>query len=95
MTPFSIMPIALDTNLEMDHPFDFACGEVGEVQLSFLESFLDAPDSKEMQKGLFFHHHPFVRNDPFMDLKDARQLMRAIYHKIDVVLFGHKHVAGK
>jgi hypothetical protein len=50
-----IMLIALDTNLETDHPFDFACGEVGEAQLSFLENLLDAPTSKEMQKVLFFH----------------------------------------
>lgn len=90
-----VMLIALDTNLETDHPFDFACGEVGEAQLSFLETLIIAPTSKEMQKILFFHHHPFVRNDPFMEMKDARQLMRAIYYKIDVVLFGHKHVAGK
>ena len=90
-----VMLIALDTNLETDHPFDFACGEAGEVQLSFLETLLNASTSKEMQKILFFHHHPFVRNDPFMEMKDARQLMRAIYYKIDVVLFGHRHVAGR
>jgi hypothetical protein len=27
-----VMLNALDTNLETDHPFDFACGEVGRVQ---------------------------------------------------------------
>ncbi len=90
-----IMLIALDTNLETEHPFDFACGEVGEAQLLFLDTLLNDPTSKEMQKILFFHHHPFMRNDPFMELKDARQLMRAIFYKIDVVLFGHKHVSGK
>ena len=41
------MLIALDTNLETDQPFDFSCGEVGEVQLSSLESLLNSPDSKE------------------------------------------------
>ncbi len=90
-----VMLIALDTNLETENPFDFACGEVGAVQLSFLETLLNDPTSKEIQKILFFHHHPFIRNDPFMELKDARQLMRTIYYKIDVVLFGHKHVLGK
>jgi len=90
-----VMLIALDTNLETDNPFDFACGEVGETQLSFLETLLNASTSKDMQKILYFHHHPFIRNDPFMELKDARQLMRAMYYKIDVVLFGHRHVAGK
>jgi len=90
-----VMLIALDTNLETNHPFDFACGEVGEKQLSSLESLLSAPDSEEITKILFFHHHPFVRNDPFGEMRDARQLMRAVYYKIDVMLFGHKHVAGK
>ena len=90
-----VMLIALDTNLETDHPFDFACGEVGKTQLSFLETLLNASTSKKMQKILFFHHHPFVRNDPFMEMIDARQLMRVIFYKVDVVLFGHKHVSGK
>ena len=31
------MFIALDTNLETVHPFDFACGEVGDFQLNALE----------------------------------------------------------
>jgi 3',5'-cyclic AMP phosphodiesterase CpdA len=90
-----IMLIALDTNLETDQPFDFACGEVGSTQLAFLESLLNAPSSGEMQKLLFFHHHPFMHGNPFMELKDARELMRTVYHKIDVLLFGHKHVAGR
>ena len=90
-----VMLIALDTNLETDSPFDFACGEVGEVQLSSLESLLNDPAGKDLRKILFFHHHPFVRNDPFVELKDARQLMRTIYHKVDVLLFGHRHVAQK
>lgn len=90
-----IMLIALDTNLETDDPFDFACGEVGEAQLLSLESLLNAPSSQGKKKILFFHHHPFMRNDPFMEMRDARKLMRAIYHKVDIVLFGHKHVSGK
>jgi 3',5'-cyclic AMP phosphodiesterase CpdA len=89
-----IMLIALDTNLETVHPFDFACGEVGEEQLSFLETLLNTPTGEEMTKLLFFHHHPFIRDNPFMELRDARQLMRAIYNKMDVLLFGHKHVSG-
>lgn len=42
---------------------------------------------------LFFHHHPFIRNDPFMELKDAREMWAAIYMKVDVLLFGHRHVS--
>ncbi len=29
-----------------------------------------------------------------MELRDARELMRTIYQKVDVVCFGHKHVSG-
>jgi len=87
--------IALDTNLETDHPFDFACGEVGETQLNALSTILSNPTVTEMKKVLFFHHHPFIHKDPFMELKDAAKLARVIYNKVDVILFGHKHVMGK
>jgi 3',5'-cyclic AMP phosphodiesterase CpdA len=87
----SIMFIALDTNLETEHPFDFACGEVGDVQLNALSAILANPTIPEMKKVLFFHHHPFMHNNPFMELQDAKKLPRVIYNKVDVILFGHKH----
>ena len=88
-----VMLIALDTNLETDHPFDYACGQVGERQLSFLKTVLTDPTLGDRTKILFFHHHPFIHNDPFMELMDARELMRTIYNLVDVVCFGHKHVS--
>jgi 3',5'-cyclic AMP phosphodiesterase CpdA len=91
----NVMLIALDTNLETLHPFDFACGEVGEKQLSGLEAILTGPQSFNMIKFLFFHHHPFMHGNPFMELVDAKQLMRTIYNRIDVLLFGHKHASEK
>jgi len=87
----SVMFIALDTNLETDHMFDFACGEVGDVQLDALSALLANPTIPGMKKVLFFHHHPFIHNNPFMELKDAEKLVRVIYNKVDVILFGHKH----
>jgi hypothetical protein len=33
-----------------------------------------------------------MRNDPFMELKDAEALAKTIYNRVDLVLFGHKHV---
>jgi 3',5'-cyclic AMP phosphodiesterase CpdA len=86
-----IMLIALDSNLETQHPFDFACGEIGESQLSSLNTILTARSSAGMVKVLFFHHHPFMVNDPFMELKDAKALARTVYGRVDLVLFGHKH----
>jgi len=91
----STMFIALDTNLETNHPFDFACGEIGQTQLSDLSAILNNPTVPGMKKILFFHHHPFMRNDPFMKLKDAKRLARLIYNKVDVVMFGHKHEMEK
>jgi 3',5'-cyclic AMP phosphodiesterase CpdA len=91
----SAMFIALDTNLETNHPFDFACGKIGEKQLSDLSAILNNPTIPGMKKILFFHHHPFMRNDPFMELKDAKRLARLIYNKVDIVLFGHKHEMAK
>lgn len=89
-----IMLIALDSNLETDHPFDFACGEIGAEQLLVLGRILSDPSASQMTKLLFFHHHPFMHNNPFMMLMDAKELIRTIYAKVDVVLFGHKHVSG-
>lgn len=91
----SVMFIALDTNLETVHPFDFACGEVGEFQLNALELILSNTTVPGMIKVLFFHHHPFMKHDPFMELKDASKLARLVYNRVDMILFGHKHVMGK
>lgn len=87
-----LMLIALDTNLETIHPFDFACGAVGEEQLSALDSILSNPSSADWKKILFFHHHPFMHNNPFMEMKDAEDLVRVIYGRVNIVLFGHRHV---
>ena len=87
-----VMLIALDTNLETDHPFDFACGEIGKKQLASLETILST-STTDLTKFIFFHHHPFIHNNPFMELKDAYELMRTIFGRVNVVLFGHKHVS--
>ena len=76
-------------------PFDFACGEIGALQLQALSDILGAYASAAMTKILLFHHHPFMRNDPFMELKDANRLWATVYLRIDVMLFGHKHVSDK
>lgn len=86
----TVMVIALDSNLETEHPFDFACGQIGEGQLKGLDRILKEA-SPSMTKILILHHHPFIFNNPFMELVDARELMRTIYDRIDVIMFGHKH----
>lgn len=86
----AVMLIALDSNLETENPFDFACGEIGNSQLRALDTILATAPSDTI-KVLFFHHHPFMMNDPFMQLKDAEALARTIYGRTDIILFGHKH----
>lgn len=89
-----VMLIALDSNLETHSPFDFACGEIGKSQLQSLDTILATAPAGAI-KIVFFHHHPFIRNDPFMLLKDSEALARVLYGRTDVVLFGHKHVMGE
>jgi 3',5'-cyclic AMP phosphodiesterase CpdA len=91
----SVMLIGLDTNLETIQPFDFACGEVGAEQLAALDTILTDSGCAGKVKILFFHHHLFMHGNPFMELIDARELLRTIYKRVDVVLFGHKHSRGK
>jgi 3',5'-cyclic AMP phosphodiesterase CpdA len=91
----SAMLVSLDTNLETNDPFDFACGEVGCEQLSVLDTILSDPTGRGTVKMVFFHHHPFMHGNPFMELRDGRELMRTLFMRVDAVLFGHKHVIGR
>ncbi len=84
------MLIALDSNIETQSPFDFACGEIGSSQLQALDTLLKTAP-RNVVKVVLFHHHPFMVNNPFMMLKDAEALARTIYGRADIVLFGHKH----
>jgi 3',5'-cyclic AMP phosphodiesterase CpdA len=86
-----IVFIALDSNLETLDPFDFACGEIGRYQLKELDRILSAPEYSGAAKVLFFHHHLFIHNNPFMELVDAKALAKVAYRRVDLVLFGHKH----
>ena len=87
----TVVLIALDTNLETIQPFDFSCGAVGKKQRHALEGVLEDPSTAEAVKMIFMHHHPFVLDDPFLRLTDAKKLMRLLYYRVDVLLFGHRH----
>jgi 3',5'-cyclic AMP phosphodiesterase CpdA len=89
-----VLVIAIDSNLETQTPFDFACGEIGEAQLQALDAVLANPGNAGMTRFLLMHHHPFMRNDPFMELRDARKLWPVVYQRLDVMMFGHRHVSA-
>jgi 3',5'-cyclic AMP phosphodiesterase CpdA len=89
-----VLLIAIDSNFKTETPFDFNCGEIGKNQLSALDVLLGDPANENITKLLFFHHHPFANNDRFLELKDARELWRVVYERIDVMLFGHRHYSN-
>lgn len=88
-----VLLIALDTNVETLSPFDFACGQVGEKQLTALDRLLSNPSIADTIVIVFFHHHPFLHADRLKKLLDARDLMRILYGRVHLVLFGHNHVS--
>jgi 3',5'-cyclic AMP phosphodiesterase CpdA len=88
-----VLLIALDTNVETLFPFDFACGQIGKKQLTALDRLLSDPSIADTVVVVFFHHHPFLHADQFKRLLDARELMRILYGRVHLVLFGHNHVS--
>ena len=88
-----VMLIALNSTLETESPWDFACGEIGRPQLKALSQVLkEAP--KDVIKIVMMHHHPWLHWNPFMRLRDATSLLMRLRGRIDVLLFGHRHKEG-
>ena len=54
-----VMIISIDSNLETTHPFDFACGAIGDKQLNTLAAVINDRSVEGAIKILIFHHHPF------------------------------------
>ena len=84
----NLMFIALNSNAQTQHIFDFACGQLGHKQIERLDMILNT--EKHKKKVVILHHHPFER-DPFQKLLDAEEFWRCIFNRVDVLLFGHKH----
>ncbi len=82
--------IALDSNLETAHPFDFARGKIGALQRRCLRKLLARNSDTVI---VYFHHH-LLWGNPFLCLADAKKLMSVLYEQAEIVLFGHKHHAG-
>jgi len=89
-----VMLIGLNSALRTKNPFDFACGRIGLWQRLRLDRILMRKDTIGMRKIIYFHHHPFEYFSFFGQMLDARKLMRLLFAKCEVVLFGHKHKLG-
>lgn len=84
-----VMIIALDSNYESHNPLKFARGKIGFFQRRHLKKLLDGANP-DIVKIIIFHHH-LLWDNMLLCLTDAAELMQVIYHKVDIVMFGHKH----
>jgi len=87
----NVQIILLNSNLKTEDPSDFSCGEIGKGQLKILKKILKENLPEGSVRIVCLHHHPFIHSDPTMKLLDAKDFVRAIKGKIDILLFGHKH----
>lgn len=72
-----------------------ARGGLGEAQLARLHDILNEARVRSRTSILLLHHHPFSWN-LFTALDDADELLDTISGpRVDLVLFGHKHNAGR
>lgn len=93
--------VVLNSNLQTLDPTDFACGEIGQHQLDQLSDIL-RERNEWTTITLVLHHHPWYHPTPqqpypefTMKLIDAEQFLNRIKGKVDILLFGHMHVAGE
>jgi len=71
----------------------FAQGEVGRPQLERLSALLrnDEKVAACDQRIVYLHHHPFGYK-PGHQLRDSAQLKEVVANRLDVLLFGHRHL---
>ncbi len=69
----------------------FAQGKIGNEQLGKLKGVLDDEKYDNHIKIVMLHHHPFDRKIAH-HLKDSDEFMETVKNKVDILLFGHKHI---
>ncbi len=90
----NVLLILLNSNLKTDQVTDFACGKIGVIQLGLLDRLLKDPGNEGLVKVVCLHHHPFMHSDLTMRLVDSDLFMETIAGRVDVLLFGHRHIEG-
>ena len=91
--------IGVDSVVGNENEFGhFASGEVGEKQRTALAEKLKAIGQMGKKAVVYFHHHPIHYqsgiNKPFMEMDDAKQVLRILATQADFVCFGHRHETG-
>ena len=82
------------TPFNTNAPFKFACGKVGEAQMAWIKAVFE--EFKKKKKVVHLHQHPWIHTDPTMRLIDADEFLKVCEDaKVDVLLFGHRHVVGR
>lgn len=69
----------------------FADGIIDKNQRDSVEATLAAPKYANHFKVLYVHHHPFQRGW-FVSFHQANEFLDMVRRKVDLLLFGHKHV---
>jgi 3',5'-cyclic AMP phosphodiesterase CpdA len=85
--------IGLNSCKKTGSPLDFARGRIGWWQRWQLGRLLDR--HRDRVRIVMLHHHPFIHGDPTMELEDGKDFIRTIYGKVDILLFGHKHLQAQ
>ena len=89
-TGTQVLTVGLNSVSETVSPWDFARGEIGEEQLSALQTILSNPAYATAHKLVYLHHRPLKCNDWFVELVDAEDLMAILHQQgVAVVAFGH------
>ena len=86
----NVLFVGVDSADPRDQAF-FADGIVDQEQRAALEAKLTDPRYEDYFKVLYLHHHPFLRKW-FVSFQQANEFLGLIRGKVDLVLFGHKHV---
>jgi len=74
-------------------PFDFAQGEIGTAQLNALDVALTMAQDAGAYIILALHHHPFIHGETTMRLIDSSKLLSIVHGRVNLMLFGHQHIA--
>lgn len=83
--------IGVDSVVGAENEFmHFASGEVGKAQRDKLQTILNKNLNSGKNIVVFFHHHPFDRRF-VMELDDAKEVMRLLAGRTDILCFGHDH----